>query len=408
MRPGHVRWTTTLATILFLFMISILLIVLWYGSRSSVDPASTAYVVFAILLLAFPLTGWLIAVKHPQNSLGWILLISPTLIGIGAICEELGLRSAQNGSDSASAVLLLVGGWLQFLGFWLLFGPAILLFPDGHFPSHRFRRVFWGLATSVLVWGVAVAIGSEKICVARFGEASTPCVRSVESPLALLSGTGLDEVAYALQIGIFLLTLSTSVAALVWRYLRSSGDVRQQIKWVAWVAAAGLLAILGFFIADDLLGLIQSEWVQTFVFSVIAVGLPVAIGFSILKYRLYDIDRIISRTAAYAVIVTVLVGVYVASVAVLQRLLPVQSPLGIVASTLFVAALFNPLRRRVQYAVDRRFNRSRYEARQVVDELSSQLRDDVALEQIQIALLNAAQQTLQPSHLSLWVRERRS
>ena len=130
-------------------------------------------------------------------------------------------------------------------------------------------------------------------------------------------------------------------------------------------------------------------------------------GVAIFKYRLYDIDRIISRTAAYAIVVGVFAAVFVATVTLTQRLLPVDSQFGIVASTLVVAALFNPLRRRVRDTVDRRFNRSRYDAQRVLDEFSMGLRDGVDLELMQAALLSAADQTMQPSHLSLWIRERK-
>jgi uncharacterized membrane protein YdcZ (DUF606 family) len=196
------------------------------------------------------------------------------------------------------------------------------------------------------------------------------------------------------------------VTAVFLRYLRSTGDTRQQIKWVAFVAAAGLLTNFGMAIGEEVLRLIVSPWVEFLAFLPIFVGLPVTVGVAIFKYRLYDIDRIISRSAAYALIILVLVAVYVVSVTLIQRLLPIQNQLGIVISTLVVAALFSPLRRRVQNAVDRRFNRSKYDADLVLDEFSRQLRDDVDLEQMQVALLSAAQETMQPSHLSLWVRER--
>jgi hypothetical protein len=167
-----------------------------------------------------------------------------------------------------------------------------------------------------------------------------------------------------------------------------------------------LLTNFGMAIGEEVLRLIVSPWVEFLAFLPIFVGLPVTVGVAIFKYRLYDIDRIISRSAAYALIILVLVAVYVVSVTLIQRLLPIQNQLGIVISTLVVAALFSPLRRRVQNAVDRRFNRSKYDADLVLDEFSRQLRDDVDLEQMQVALLSAAQETMQPSHLSLWVRER--
>jgi len=408
MRLKDRQWTSAMATILLLLVLSVYSISALYVLRSPVDPASAAEIVFTILVLAFPLVGWLIAVRLPRNPLGWIFLAFPLFLALGALSEELGLRAAQEGSDSVAALLLIVGGWLQFLGYWLLIGPAILLFPDGRIPGNRFRWALWGSAALLLVWAVAYAIGTEAVCVARFDGSIASCIDSVENPLGLIAATSLDVAVDALPTIIFVFTLGTSVAAVVLRYLRSSGDTRQQIKWVAFMAAAGLLTNLGLVFWQEVLGLSTSDWLEVLAFLPILVGLPVAVGVAILRYRLYDIDRIISRTAAYAVIVTVMAAVYVVSVTVIQRLLPVQNQLGIVASTLVVAALFNPLRWRVQNAVDRRFNRSRYDAIRVLDEFSSQLRDDVDFEQMQVALLSAAQETMQPSYLSLWVRERGS
>jgi hypothetical protein len=363
--------------------------------------------VFTSLLLAFPMVGWLIAVRSPQNPLGWIFLASVLIIGIGAATDEFALLAGQAGSEATAAILLIVGGWIQFLGYLLIMGPAILLFPDGRVPGDPFRWALWGLATLVLFWGGVYAISSEMLCLERFGEASDPCVQFVENPLGVSAGAGLAEAADLMLSGIFLLTIVTSVSALLYRYRRSTGEVRQQIKWVAWTAVAGMLVSTSLVVSEEVMGLIVNEWVNVLVFSVIVVGLPVAIAVSILKYRLYDIDRIISRTATYALIAVVLAAVYVVGVTLTQRILPVQNQFGIVVSTLLVAALFNPLRRRVQISVDQRFNRSQYDARRVVDEFSTQIQDDVDLEQMQAALLSAAQETMQPSYLSLWVRERK-
>ena len=400
------RWTSTLATMLLVLVITIFMIILWYGSRPTVNPSVASDVVFVLSLLAFPVVGWLIAVRQPQNPLGWIYLSASLIIGIGFMSDALALQAALAGSDANAAILLILGGWLQFPGYLLLLGPAILLFPDGRVPSNRFRWALWGLATLVLVWGVIYAIGSEMVCLEEFAEASDPCIQSVENPLGVFTGAGLGEAADLLFIGIFMLTILASVTAVLVRYRRSTGEVRQQIKWVAWVAAVGILLLFGVAVNEYVLGFTTNEWVDVLTVMVINVGLPVAIGFSILKYRLYDIDRIISRTAAYAVVAVVLAAVYVAGVTLTQRILPVEGQFGVVVSTLVVAALFNPLRRRVQSGVDRRFNRSRYDARRVLDAFSTQLRDVVDLEQMQAALLSAAQETMQPSHLSLWVRER--
>lgn len=405
MRLKGVQWTSVLATVLLLFVISTYSLIALFALRSPAQPVNAAEVFFTTLLLAFPVVGWLIAIRLPRNPLGWIFLGFPLVIAIGALIEEFGLRAAGEGSDAA-APLLIVGAWLQFLGYWLLIGPAILLFPDGKIPGKRFRAALWGSAALLLVWGVVYAFGIETVCVGRFDGTIGPCGDFVENPLALVAPASTISVLDVLSNIIFAFTLGTSVTAVVTRYLRSTGDTRQQIKWVAWMAAAGLVTGLGLVIGQEWLGLPTSTWIEGLAFLPIFVGLPVAVGVAILRYRLYDIDRIISRTAAYAVIVTVLAAVYVVSVTLIQRLLPVQSQFGIVVSTLIVAGLFNPLRWRVQNAVDRRFNRSRYDASRVLDEFSSRLRDDVDLEQMQVALLSAAQETMEPTYLSIWVRER--
>ena len=397
------RWTSALATILLVLVISMLVIFVWSGLDSSI-PSSD--LVFTLMLIAFPMVGWLIAVRHPKNPLGWIFLFSVLFIAIGSASEEFALQAGYAGSEATAALLLIVGGWIQFPGYMLIIGPAILLFPDGRVPGKQFRWALWVLAMLMLVWGVVYAIGSEMLCMEPFAKASDPCVQLVENPLGVFTGAGLGEAADSLVLVIFVLTLGTSVTALLYRYRRSTGEVRQQIKWVAWMAVAGMLVEMALVVSEEVLGLIQSDWIEVLAFAPIMVGLPVAIAISILKYRLYDIDRIISRTAAYALIAVVLAAVYVVGVTLAQRILPVQgSSLGVVVSTLMVAALFNPLRSRVQNTVDRRFNRSRYDAQQVLAEFSTQLRADVDLEQMQAALLSAAQETMQPSHMSLWVRE---
>jgi hypothetical protein len=400
------RWILALATILLLLGITMAVILLWLGLQNPADPIPTSDLVFTLSLLAFPIVGWLIAVRRPRNPLGWIFLAFLLILGIGAASDELALRVARAGTESTAAVLLIIGGWFQLPGYLLLVGPAILLFPDGRVPSNRFRWALWGLAMLVLVWGVMYAIGPETVCVERFGRPSDPCALSVENPLVVFTGTGLAVVTDSMPSGIFMLTIGMSVTGILFRYRRSAGEVRQQIKWVAWMAVAGLLVSTSMVVSEEVLGLVISEWANVLSFSVIVVGLPVAIAVSIFKYRLYDIDRIISRTAAYALVAAVLVAVFVASVTLTQLLLPIEGQFGIVVSTLVVAALFNPLRQRVQVAVDRRFNRSQYDARRVVDEFSTQLGDVVDLEQMQTALLSVAQETLQPSHLSLWIRER--
>ena len=264
-----------------------------------------------------------------------------------------------------------------------------------------------GLAIALLAVGVMGLFGNKRVCIDWSAEVVNECLRWVENPLNPSAlgdfGENLDRL---LDLLLFFGAI-VSLAGLITRYRHSIGEVRQQIKWVTLAAMAGILTFVLTSAAQEAFGFSLNEWVGVTPFILVNIGLPVAIAVAIFKYRLYDIDRIISRTAAYALVVGILLAVFVMSVTLTQRLLPVESQFGVVVSTLAVAALFNPLRRHVQSVVDRRFNRSKYKAQRVLDEFAIQLRDDVDLEHMQSALLSAARETMQPSHLSLWVRETR-
>ncbi len=362
--------------------------------------------VFTISLIAFPALGWLLVVRGPRNALGWLYLIFPLVLFVGYAAELLAFRAAETGTTASAAVLLLAAAWLISIGYWLLFGPALLLFPDGRMPGPLFRWTLGGSAAILVVLAAASVIGIEQVCVDLFGEAGVICTQWVENPLALTQVPGLGQAPDMLLIIIILSTLGISLFAVILRYRRSAGEIRQQIKWVAWVASLAILIFLGLSVLQLGLGLSVNEWVDVISFLPLSLGLPAAIGVAIFKYRLYDIDRIISRTAAYSLVAAVLLAVFGASVALTQQLLPFDSQFGAVVSTLLVAALFNPLRSRVQRAVDRSFNRSRYDAQQVLEAFSTHVRHQVELEPMQSALLRTAEETLEPAHLSLWVRER--
>lgn len=398
------RWIPVLATTVFLLLLLLFLAFIWVGVRDPQVPLPASDVVFILSMLAFPAAGWLITIKRPHIRLGWIFLTFPIPVAIGAIADATALRMALAGSEVTPALLLIGSGGLSFFGYWMLIGPAIALFPDGRFPGRRSRWALLSSAALLLGWWLIWAVGREMVCVEPFGEGLDPCPHFVANPLSLPMAAGLENLARPLMNVIFMYTIVVSVTTLIGRYRWSSIDVRQQIKWVAWMGALGMISTMAL-VFGDIFGVLEGDWVDVVGFAPIAFGLPITIGLSILKFRLYDIDRIISRTAAYTLLVLLLVGLYAAGVTLTQLLLPVQSQFGIVLSTLVTAAVFNPLRRRVQRAVDRRFYRSRYDAQQVLDEFSTELRDVVDLEQVQTALLSAAQRTMQPSHLSVWVRE---
>jgi hypothetical protein len=191
--------------------------------------------------------------------------------------------------------------------------------------------------------------------------------------------------------------LLVSVAAVVVRFARSSGEERLQLKWFA----AAALLLVATFIASIVAYSVAVNVLQSLAF----VCLWTAIAIAVLKYRLYDIDRIISRTLAYAIVTGLLVGVYAGLVLLATQVLSFSSPVAVAASTLAAAALFSPLRRRVQHAVDRRFNRARYNADQTITEFAARLKDAVDLDAVRHDLAGAVHQALQPAHVSIWIRQ---
>ena len=208
-----------------------------------------------------------------------------------------------------------------------------------------------------------------------------------------------------------------SAFSLIWRYRHSGGEVRLQIRWVAFAASLvgityGVVLFSGLFILpeDSTTELVKPLWLALLENAVLMsyAGVPIAVGFAVLRYRLYDIDLLINRTLVYGSLTAMLVAVYVGGVVGLQALLRLlsdqESTLAVVASTLVIAALFNPLRRRVQAFVDRRFYRKKYDARKILEVFSDKLRDETDLQTLSGDLVRVVTETMQPAHISLWVR----
>jgi hypothetical protein len=267
---------------------------------------------------------------------------------------------------------------------------VFLLFPDGRLPTQRWRFVPWiaaaGCALALPGQALSPDLGTE------FTGGTNPfAVEGV--PIDLLFGTG---------IALLLAALLAAIASLVVRFRRAGSVERQQIKWFAY--AAGCIGVLG--------PLAVAFWYESVLvqatFALAINGLPVAAGIAILRYRLYDIDVVLNRTLVYGTLTAMLAALYFGAVVLLQRLFVAltgeQSTLAIVASTLLIAALFNPLRRRIQGFIDRRFYRRKYDARKTLEAFSSQLRDETELEALSDDLMGVMRETMQPAHVSLWLR----
>jgi hypothetical protein len=352
-------------------------------------------VMLSVGFLVFAGVGIVVALHQPRNPVGWLLILFTFLFALGIDAQQYAVYSYPLGHRtplSATAVLVKPVAGAAFL----LLPLAVFLFPDGRLASPRWR---WVLGAYAILSGVVMAdafapaiaaVAGHDIRLNRTADVDTSHLRGwlVHTPLWL-------TVALWLLMGA--IWLSFVVHQLVsWR--RSAGERRQQLKWLACGAAAALGVGVG---ASSV-----APGILSAIFGAALFALPVSIGVGILRYRLYDIDRIISRTLAYAIVTALLVGVYAGLVLMTTHLLTVSSSAAVAASTLVAAALFNPLRQRVQRAVDRRFNRARYDADQTVAAFATRLKDAVDLDSVRDDLAAVVQQTLEPAHLSVWISRR--
>ena len=343
-----------------------------------------------ILILAFGGVGVVVARRQPRNRVAWLLLgfiTSLELFGVAGFYAVLDYRLGRRGLPLAPVAVVLANTmWLPALASAPL---IILLFPDGRLPTPRWRWVLWAYAglfacvmTVVAAQPIAAVVGHD----IRL-EPSGNLTSSGHLPGWLANPpVWIGAVVIFSLAGISLSAVGRQV--LSWR--QATGVRRQQLKWLAFGAAVTVAWQIGMLLFNlPLVGL---------------AALPVCMGIAILQYRLYDIDRIISRTLAYAIVTGLLVAAYAGLVLLATRVLAFSSTIAVAASTLAAAALFNPLRRRVQRSVDRRFNRARYDADQTVAAFAAQLKDAVDLDSVRDDLATVVQKALEPAHVSVWIR----
>ncbi|HEV3289384.1 MAG TPA: hypothetical protein VG123_10340 [Streptosporangiaceae bacterium] len=339
-----------------------------------------------VVNVAVPVTGFVLASRRPENRIGWLFLAAGLGLGLGAFSNPYALHAlvVDPGSLPAGRLFGWVSNWIWAIPFAML-AFLFLLFPTGRLRSRRWRPAGWFV-------GGAFALSTVGLLIAA--------ARSWAHPFTSFGrgSPGLIALLYLMASVLFSAELLVSVVAIVVRFVKSAGEERLQLKWCAW--AALVLAIV----------LAAGNWVNSaavYVLQSLAfLCLYTAIAIAVLKYRLYDIDRIISRTLAYAIVTGLLVGVYAGLVLLATRVLSVHTPVAVAAATLAAVALFNPLRRRVQQVVDRRFNRARYDADQTVAAFAVRLQDDVDLESMRDDLASVVHQALEPAHVSVWISQR--
>jgi hypothetical protein len=349
--------------------------------------------IFALLIAAL---GLVIARRQPGNSIAWLLLGFSALTAFYEDAANYTILDYHfhHGRLPLGPAAAVVTSEL-WSSMFLLLPLVILLFPDGRLSS-RWRLVLWAyLADCALITAIWLAGGAWEV-------SQAPVVVDGKGQLVNNPGPpGVPLIAFVIMLGVIPVfwVLFVLRQALSWR--RATGERRAQLKWLMAGATATVIGLAGTVLLSSyggLLGALDNVMLGLGLFS-----LPVCIVFAILKYHLYDIDRLISRTVSYTLVTGLLIGVYTGLVLLATHVLSVTSPVGVAASTLAVAALFNPLRRRIQRAVDRRFNRARYDADRTVAAFAARLKDAVDLDSIEDDLAAAVHRTLEPAHISVWL-----
>ena len=345
----------------------------------------------------FGVVGLVVAWRRPANPLGWIMLGGALF---GALSEDASFytvadyRLRHGGLPLGWLALLAQPGWAPAV---MMFGLVVLLSPDGRLPSPRWRWPARGYVAVGLLWIVGAVFFTVRAIAGHHPQVDS------SGNLFLLYGNDPAAGWFNVVQWVFFPVLAAcwlaSLARQVLGYRRSSGERRQQLKWLM---AGSALAFAGVALA-----ILAGQTPLGAVFAVVGfLAMPTCIGVAILRYRLFDIDRIVSRTLAYAIVTGLLVGVYAGLVLLATQVLRVRSPVAVADATLAAAALFNPVRHRVQRVVDRRFNRARYDADAAVAAFAARLQDAVDLDSVRDDLAEVVTRSLEPAHLSVWVSSR--
>jgi hypothetical protein len=348
-----------------------------------------------VTLLTFSVVGAIIASRHPRNTLGWLFCSVGVTIGLNSFVgdyAEFWLASGF-GMSSLGETAAWLSSWLWILLVYFPTSLLLLLFPDGRLPSPRWRPVAWGVAlgTAGGVVGNALKAGP----LVDFPQIANPY--GVDGPFVWVLGVAGSIVAAGSMVA--------SAVSLIVRMRRAGSEQRQQIKWLAY---GGAMVVGTIFVGS--LVILWSVPVSIVIMSVALLGLPVFTGIAIVRYRLYDIDLLINRTLVYGSLTLMLALVYFGGVTATQALIQTLTgqqklpQLAVVVSTLVIAALFNPLRHRIQSFIDRRFYRSKYDAATTLDTFSARLRAETDLTTLSEELVGVVRETMQPEHVSLWLR----
>jgi hypothetical protein len=354
----------------------------------------TEVLVLAPTALAFGAVGSVLAAKIPRNPIGWLFLVF-ALLNSWSVLGEAWATHIADGTDSPTAI------WLSF---WLteavppaLLAFALLVFPTGRLGSRAARLAAWTMSFATAVAGLGAAVEPGRM--GTLGLQNPYASRVVTNALGPL-----PEIALTLLV---VGGIGGSAAAVLWRMRRARGERRQQVKWFAYSAALLAVDLVLAGASATLLGDPgpEIETISFFVFVVVLSTVPVAMGIAVMRYRLYDIDRVINKTIVYALMTGAVVLVYSATVFVAGTVAAGSGgQLAVAIATLAAAAAFRPLLKRVQGFVDRRFYRRKYDTQKTVDAFGSRLREEIDLDDLTDDLLGVVRSTMQPAHATVWLR----
>ena len=347
-----------------------------------------------LFAVCFGAVGALLTWRRPGNPVGWIFAAAGLVAAVNFATFEYGLAASAGHRLPGSAY----AGWVQ-LWIWVPFIALItvylfLLFPDGHLPGPRWRPVSWlaGGFTVIAVAGLALNPGSER-----------PNLPALSNPFGV-TPAAVPLAATVAGLAGLLSCAALSAWSLVVRSRRGTATERHQIKWLAYSGSLFALALVPAVPLSLTPGTPARIAAGTAMAA--AMTMPAAVAVAILRYRLYDIDRLISRTLGYAIVTGLLIGVYAGLVLLSTQVFHFHAPVAVAAATLAAAALFNPIRRRVQRTVDRRFNRARYSAEATVAAFAARLKDAVDLDSVRDDLASVVQAALEPAHVQVWTSPR--
>jgi len=379
-----IRW---LAWGLWLAVVGAFLGVVVTGAAAEDGEGSA--IAYTVFVCVFATVGALVASRRPRNPIGWILLAGGVAYTVG------GLTVSQTEGDGSAPVLVhWLSTWVWMAGIGPVATFGLLLFPDGRLPSGGWRIFAWFAAAAIVATGALIAFEPGPF------EGST-----IENPLGIDALPGLFDALQNAAPAALALAIFGSIASLFVRFRRARDVERQQLKWLSYTGALVGVALAVAITIETIVGDRAVDLTNTIVSLSLAL-VPLAMGIAILRHRLFDIDVVINRTLVYGALTATLGGAYLGLV-LLVGLAVGESGFAVAVSTLAVAALFRPARARIQAAVDRRFYRRRYDAAQTLEAFGGRLRDELDLETLGEDLRDVVAETVQPAHVSLWLRSPR-